>query len=136
MDFPDHDSKSIEAFLAACSPMMDAYQRSNFSYVAIKHQGELVLIQGRLRLSIVRWQTQATQFESKSICAGHYLLKDLGGDAQELLNSVLSGSLETPLGRPKLHADQSGRHSAHFMPFHDEGLRVQNRLNGRSRSAT
>jgi hypothetical protein len=80
-------------------------------------------------LSILPWPTQATEFESKSICAGHYLLKDLGGNVQGLLSSVLTGWLETPLGRLKLHACQGGRHSAHFTPFHDEGLRAQNRLN-------
>ena len=59
---------------------------STFSYAAIRQDDELVLIQGRLRLSILPWETRATQFVSKSVCAGHHLLADMGGDGRALLD--------------------------------------------------
>src|SRR5262249_7031804 len=117
---------SIDAFFSACAPMMNAYRHSTFSYVAVKHGEQLVVVHARLGLWPLESAPRTSTFRSRTVCARHHRVADLASDPKTLLTMLLSGSLETPEGILRLPPSPSGQHSTHFDPFHEEGLRAQN----------
>jgi hypothetical protein len=109
--------------------MMGGYRHSTFAYVAAKTEGGVVLLHGRIRLGIFPHQSVAPPaFETKSVCAGRMALENGYQQGREFVAALLEGTLETCHGKLRLAADDGDRHSAHFVPFHDEGLKSQNRL--------
>lgn len=129
MGLSDHDAKLVEEFFSGCSSMKSGYGHCTFSYVAAKAGDERVLLHGRLRLGILPLDADGpTAFESQSICAGRLSLTGGYEEVKQCVDRLIEGSLETTHGKLKLHPDDGGRHSAYFTPFHDEGLRSQNRL--------
>lgn len=126
---PDHDANLAEEFFSGCSAMMSGYGHCTFSYVAAKVDGDLVLLHGRVRLGIFPLDSDgAIAFDSKSICAARQSLPGGYAEARQIVDQILEGSLKTPHGVLNLRPDDGGRHGAYFTPFHDEGLRAQNRL--------
>ena len=126
----DIDQKNFDNFFAACAPMMDAYrEHSALSYVAVRRDGALVLLRARLRLAATPRERLPSAFSSPLVCAAHVSLNHLGADAATVLTGIVAGTLKTEHGSLGLLTEASGRHGTHFTPFHDEGLRAQNRLN-------
>lgn len=129
MTLVDHDAQLVAEFFESCSPMMGGYRHSTFSYVAAKTKDGLVLLHGRIRLGIFPLDAGApSSFETRSVCAGRIALQNGYEQARELVAALLNGSLKTSHGNLRLVADDGDRHAAHFAPFHDEGLKSQNRL--------
>lgn len=105
------DSKRVEEFFAGIAPWEAAYEHAGLSYFAAKHEGEFVLLQGRLFLRMTPPKTQATHFQSDNIRVGHYKLKDLGATPHEVVESILSGVLSTPHGELRFPAGHASCYS-------------------------
>lgn len=97
MTIPKHIQTTIAEFFNAIEPLRDAYHEGSLSYVAIKHEGSFVLLQGYLYLN-ASTNIPYSHFASANIRAGYYRLPELQTTAPALIESILSGKINTPGG--------------------------------------
>ncbi len=104
-----------------------AYRNDVFQFVAVKHMGVFTLLQARLfRNTSINVMRELTTTEM--VVAGRFRIADLGIATDEFLKRALLGTVPTPAGDIRFPPGEAGRYSAVFEPFHQEGLRNQNRL--------
>lgn len=124
----EQDTKNIDDFFSGIEAWEVAYKHSGFSYFALKHEGAFVLSQARVFLRSAPSTIPTTHFQSKNIRAGHYPLSEFAGPPRKFVESILSGTLQTPHGELQFPAEKSGRYSITHMPFYRDGLQNGTRL--------
>ncbi|RTL71332.1 MAG: hypothetical protein EKK41_10610 [Hyphomicrobiales bacterium] len=114
----------ITAFFTAIEPMLGGYGHQNFAYFAVKEGEGFVLAQGRLALAVTESTASFGVFANNTVRVGNCRLSDLKLDAKGLVESLRSGSLQTPHGRILV----SPNLSATYIPFHNESFQAQHRV--------
>jgi hypothetical protein len=119
----DIHQEAIERFWADIAPWEKAYIHSGLSFVAVRHNGQLHMVHGRLFLRPSPLSVQSTPFESKSVSAGYFPLSGLGLTPRVLVDKIVAAEpINTPLGPLLLPLGCDARPSAHLLPYHPEGL--------------
>jgi hypothetical protein len=118
---------NIESFFKAIAYKLDGYPIKTFSYIAIKHGSEFVLLQGRVLLNTGNPQSP-THFESEHIRAGSYPLSELKLKASQLVERLTSGSLSTPHGKMRFSPNAGNNFLATYDPIHQAGQSTQSRF--------
>jgi hypothetical protein len=124
----DPTRQALEAFFEATKPLDAAYYNDTFAFVATKHNGVFTLLQARLFRNTGDGSPDES-FTTDLVLAGRFRIADLNLTSGEFLNRALLGTITTPLGEIRFPPSEDGRYHAVFEPFHQEGLRLQNRLN-------
>lgn len=125
----DLAQQAAHDFLEAISPWEEAYSHSTFSFLAVRREGNLVLLQGRLFLQTSSGNVPAKIFNSPNIVAGNFRLEELGLSHTELLDLLQQAKeLITPIGALRFPVDEQSGISAFFTAFHQAGLSESNRL--------
>lgn len=125
----DLAQQAVHDFLEAISPWAETYTHSTFSFLAVRRDEGLVLLQGRLFLQTSIGNVPARIFNSPSVVAGNIRLGELGLSHTEFLGQIQRAKeLTTPVG--VLHFPVDGQYgiSAFFNAFHQAGLSESNRL--------
>lgn len=121
--------EAIERFWADIAPWEQAYIHTGLSFVAVRLDGQLHMIHGRLFLRPSPLSVQSKSFESTSIAAGYFPLSELGLTPRELVDRIMaSESINTPLGPLLLPIGTDAKPSAHLLPYHPEGVSGGSRL--------
>jgi len=123
------DRKFIDSFFAAIAPVEKAYVHAAFNYIAVKSGDRFVLMHARMFLNTTDPNIAPLNFQSENIRAGRYNLSELKLDLRRLVEQLLTGKLETPDGDLHFDRAEGGRYAASFIPFHQDGLRAQQRIN-------
>lgn len=122
-------TNNIASFFSAIEPVKDAYQNDSFSYVAVTTpSGEFALVQGSLFLNVYTPTVPFKSFESKGIRAEHFRLTDIGLTREQFIAQLCDGRFKTPKGDVRFLASGSNQYGVQFQPYHEVGLRNQNRL--------
>lgn len=125
----DLAQQAVHNFLEAISPWAEVYSYSTFSFLAVRRDEGLILLQGRLFLQTSIGNVPAKIFNSPSIVVGNFPLKDLGLSHTEFLDLLLQAKeLITPIGALRFPVDGQSGISAYFTAFHQAGLSESNRL--------
>jgi hypothetical protein len=123
----DYVKEKIEEFFTAAEPFKEAYIESSFIYFAVRLGDEFVIVQSMLLL-IANKKYQFGHFTSENIRAGNYALAELAPSPRAFVDAVLSGAIDTPSGKLRFPANQSGGYGVTYNPFHPVGLQSQNRI--------
>ena len=125
----DTNSQAIERFWADIAPWETAYSHAGLSFVAVRRNGQLHLLHGRLFLHTAPPKIQRVPFDSASIAAGYFPLAELGLTHRALVDRITrSEPIDTPLGPVVLPTGSEAGYSVHMTPFHAEGISSQSRL--------
>lgn len=125
----DIHKEAIQRFWADIAPWEEAYIHTGLSFVAVRLDGQLHMIHGRLFLRPLPLSVQSKSFESISVAAGYFPLSELGLTPRELVDRVMaSESINTPLGPLLLPIGTDAKPSAHLLPYHPEGISGGSRL--------
>lgn len=120
-------NESIERFWADIAPWETAYTYPGLSFFAIRHEGQLHVLHGRLFLHTVPNIISRGCFQSANAVAGYLPLTELGLTPRDLVEKIVSSEpVKSPLGDLLLPYDSSP--SAYFQPFHSEGMSNGNRI--------
>ena len=119
----------VEKFFAAIGPIIAAYDRQTFTYVAVKSAEKFEIRGANLTLGVGPSPIPFSHFESENVKAGQYRLDELASSPRDLLNKLLSGSLKTPHGELAFSGGSHGRYSSSFIPFNRPELEQQSRVN-------
>lgn len=121
--------EAIERFWTDIAPWEKAYIHSGLSFVAVRHNGQLHMIHGRLFLRPSPLSVQSTPFESANVAAGYFPLSELGLTPRSLVDRIMaSESINTPLGPLLLPLGANAKPSAHLLPYHPEGISSGSKL--------
>ena len=120
--------QNIDDFFQSIEAVAAGYQNTTFAYIAIKHQSDFVLVQGRIFFNTEPSRIPHSHFQSKSVRAGHYRLAEFKMDARALIGCLCSGTLETPHGPLRFPVSHEGSYTANYTPLHPDGLRRQARI--------
>lgn len=124
----DHNIETIERFWTDISPWEEAYIHAGLSFVAVRQNGQLHMIYGRLFLRVSPLSVQDSPFESANVVGGYFPLAELGLSPRAFVDKIIaSESIETPLGYLLLPITDS-KPSAHLLPYHPEGIGNGSRL--------
>lgn len=125
----DHNIETIERFWADISPWEEAYIHAGLSFFAVRQNGQLHMIHGRLFLRPSPLSVQSTPFESANVAAGYFPLSELGLTPRALVDGIMaSESIDTPLGPLLLPQGTDAKPSAHLLPYHPEGISSGSKL--------
>lgn len=125
----EYDRKGIDSFFSAISPWESAYTHVGLSYLAVRKNGSLYLLQCRIFFHTAPSAIPHTQIDATNVLAGHFLLSELGKNSRELIEQLDStGYLETPVGKLVFPKDSSGRISVYFDRFNHEAITAGNWL--------
>lgn len=120
---------AIEHFISKIVPWDEAYAFPGFSFLAVRKNELLHLIQGRIFLHTNQRHFPDRHFESQNIVVGYFPLSRLGLDYQGLIEKIISSEqISTPLGNFIFPLESSNEPSAQYVPFHDEGLNSGHRI--------
>jgi hypothetical protein len=128
MAIPEHFQKHIDEFFTAIEPLKGAYQNGSFSYAALRHKEQFVIVQGYLYLSAPS-NVPYSHFCSENIRVGHYRLSEMKTSPEVLIEAAFGGRIATPGGDLSFQKPQNGERGALYIPFHQAGLQAQHRLN-------
>lgn len=119
----------FQKFIEAIEPFSDAYKNDSFSYIAIKAQDGLTLIQGSIFLNVRKLTIPLKVVNTTRVQAGHFRLDAVGLTRVEAITQLLDGKLTTPWGELKFPPNRdSGRYGTEYKPYHELGLGTQTRL--------
>lgn len=125
----DLSQQAVHDFLEAISPWVETYTHSTFSFLAVRGDGGLVLLQGRLFLQTDVGRVPSKIVTSPSIVVGNIQLNELGLSPSEFLGRLQhSKELPAPIGSLRFPVDGHSGISAFFTAFHQAGLSESNRL--------
>lgn len=119
----------VDRLLSTIAQWSDAYTSTGFSYLGVRNGSGWTLLHGRLFLSAEPLSVSGEVFRTERIIAGHVPLPISKNGHRSLIEALYAdGAIDVPLGRLVLPREASGQISAHYTPFHPEGLSSQNRL--------
>jgi hypothetical protein len=125
----DRVTENIQRFFSTISPWEAAYTDPGLSYLAIRKDGVLNLLRGRLFLNTVPSKIPRAQFQTSDVLVGYFPLSELGQSHRDIVSQLAAtGRMTTPVGELVLPVDDQHPLTSHFVPFHQEGLRAGNRL--------
>ncbi|MBB2831326.1 UNVERIFIED_ORG: hypothetical protein GGD51_001442 [Rhizobium esperanzae] len=127
--------KFILEFLRLAEPVSSVAKHATFSYLVIRHEGRLVLIQGRLMLNVIPHDL-VQSFQSGDVFAGQLLLAEIGKTPEDLLRELVSGVLKLPIGEVYFDKYEGGGYSCHLdenQPGTQQGRNVVLTISGRHR---
>lgn len=125
----NHYAEDIQRFLSTISPWETAYTDEGLSFLAIRKDGVLNLLRGRLFLHTAPPTIPRTQFQTSRVLAGYFPLSELGQSYRDTISQLAAtGRITTPAGELALPVDDRNKLTALFVPFHQEGIRAGNRL--------
>ena len=118
----DHLANLSQArdFLQAVEPMLPAYPHGVFSYVAVTHEGETVVLRARLDLSIEEPVTFGGPVATATLCAGQARIKVSAEGVEACIRSIASGAGLPPVDDhllkllPRTPLQYSQGYSAHY----------------------
>ena len=126
---PDHAREHIERFFATIAPWEDAYAYAGLSYLAVRREGVLHLLQSRLFLNTAPSLIPTTNFETNHVVASYFPLTDVGISYRDLIMGLAdTGRIKSPVGELAFPLESEDRLAAYFVPFHQEGIAAGNRL--------
>jgi hypothetical protein len=111
----------ISSFLQAIAPLTPAYSHGVFTFVALLHQGEKVLLRGQLRLLVDRSATIRRSLQTTRLFAGQVALDLDAAAAETCLRRAVAGDWLPPLGDDLLKLlprDQPGISSG-YSAYHE-----------------
>lgn len=125
----DLNKETIERFWADIAPWEAAYAHPGLSFFAVRREGQLHLLHGRLFLHTAPPTIARKHFETINIVAGYFPLSELGLTHRDLVDKLMSSvPVGTPVGDLLLPLDTAGSLSTHFTPFHPEGINSGSRI--------
>jgi hypothetical protein len=124
----EHIKQQIENFFSSIAPIEDAFVSDSFTYVAFKRDGVFVIAQGRLLLNTGAPRNLPAPFESENVKAGHFMLRDAKLTRRDAVKAIMAGSISTPHGVLRFPPNDSNQYSAHYQPYHNDGLKTQTRI--------
>ncbi len=121
----DHLTK----FLKSVELFEDAYEDATFNYIAAKKGDDLYLVKGRLFLTINRSLFEDKAFNSDSIVAESAKISNSGINYKQFIEQAIQGAIN--INNKTLHFKCKDAHppSMYYNPFHQEGIRSQQRIN-------
>ncbi len=128
MALSEQNAALLNKFLLAIEPIAGAYTDDSFTYLAVKCGDKAVLVTGSLLLNVSERLSEPMRFESTTMRAGHFRLRDIGMKRSDLLEKVCTGPFATPDGEVIFPANEGGAHGINYSPFHAAGLQNQARL--------
>lgn len=128
MAISEYHRKAINEFFSTIEPLKGAYQNGSFSYAALRHEEQFVIVQGYLYLSAPP-NVPFSHFRTENIRIGHYRLSEIKSSPEALIEAAMLGTIETPDGNLCFPKPQNGECRALYTPFHQAGLDAQHRLN-------
>lgn len=125
----DHNRETIERFWTDIAPWEVAYTHSGLSFFAVRRDGQLHLIHGRLFLNTVPSKITRKHFETESVVAGYFPLSELGLTHRALVDKLMTSDVViTPVGGLLFPIDTAASASANYTPFHPEGIHGGSRI--------
>lgn len=125
----DPNQQNVERFFEGIAPWSEAYSHPGLSYFAMRSDGQLHILQGRLFLYTAPSKTAQRHIQTQTIAAGYIPLADLGIDYRTFVDRIMAAEpITSPIGDFVFPVDQSHGPSTHLIPFHQEGLSTGNRL--------
>lgn len=127
--------KYISEFIRLCGPMSAAAKHATFSYFAVRNEGRLVLVQGRLVLNLVPQDLQKS-FESDDVFAGQLLLSEIGKSLEDFFRELTTGVIQLPVGEVHFDKHETGAYSFQFDQNHpgiEQGRHPLLTISGRHR---
>lgn len=125
----DHSRQAVHEFTEAISPWAEAYTHSTFSFLAVRRENLLVLVQGRLFLQTNVGNVPPGIFESRSIVVGNIRLSEMELSISEFLSQLQQlKDFSTKIGNLHFPPEGSSGISAYFTAFHQAGLSDSCRL--------
>lgn len=125
----DFNRKYIERFWTDISAWETAYTDAALSFFAVRRDGRLDLLHGRLFLNTAPPTIPRKQFESANTVAGYFPVSDLALNPCDLVNKIVASEpVRTPLGDLILPLNTDARPSTHLLPFHAEGISHGSRI--------
>lgn len=123
----DLNRETVERFWADIAPWEAAYTHPGLSFFAVRHSGQLLVLHGRLFLHTAPPTIPRKHFESANTVAGYFPLAELGLTHRAMVGKIMASEpIQTPLG--ELHLPLDSNLSAHYMPFHPDGIGGGNRI--------
>lgn len=129
MALPEHDQKNVDAYFAALKAVEPAVKHDWLSYLAVRHEGEFILLQASLQRHILKPSFVDTLVSTQNIRAGRCLLKDIGLTPRKLVDALFAGSIKVHNTELKFPGDYSNARSTYFAPFWPPALQMQSRTN-------
>ncbi len=128
VDDPDVNN-NIQRFFSTITPWETAYTEAGLSFLAIRKDGVLNLLRGRLFLNTVPSKIPREQFQTRDVLAGYLPLSELGQSHRDMVSQLAAtGRFTTPVAELVLPVDDQHPLTSHFVPFHQEGLQAGHRL--------
>lgn len=125
----DNLTYEVEMFLDAIDPLIDAYDRITFGYVAIQSENQFLLRGAKLTFGIGEAPAPYGHFRSKNVRAGQYRLLELANTPRDLLRKLLSKQVDTPDGKLSFPRGPGGSVRYKYTPFNKPALDLQHRVN-------
>ena len=116
------DRSNLDKFLKAIEPNLAAYNHASFGHLALRKGEVFELTEGCLLLHVSSKPVSSGFFQSENVRAGICPLSDLKLSPEEVIESLLAGSLRTPMGELIFPPKQGQPHSIHFSPLHQDGI--------------
>lgn len=118
-NFSEYDQTKLNEFLAMIQPWDIAYENAIFSFIGLRKENSIDIIQGHLI-----FLNSAEYIAPKIIEAGDFVgclfrLKDYGNNFNSTMSKLSTGHLETPAGMAKILPNQNEQISGSFVsnPF-------------------
>lgn len=128
VNLSEYNKENISNFFCGIEPISSAYSFNTFSFIGVRQGENFVLCRGRLFLGTSAPQTKIDSFESENFCASHFDLSETSQDSRSFLEQLATGTIDTPTGRLVFPRGDHGDFTTRYIPFHQEGLQGQNRL--------
>ncbi|MEH6950720.1 hypothetical protein V4R08_05145 [Nitrobacter sp. NHB1] len=125
MTFDPVSSRHINDFYQAIAPWESGYANNSFAYVAVKHAGQFVIVQGIIWLHTAHSKMSFKMFKSENVRAGHFKLSDLGKSYRDMVTDIGNRTVSTPQGELTFPP----KHKASYTPLHPLALQSQSRVN-------
>jgi hypothetical protein len=121
---PDHSDE----FFRGLAQLQSAYRDVSFSYLAVRHRNDFVLVQGRVLMRAEPASFRHEHFASDNVRAGRYRLAELGLDTQKLVVALRAGALSTPGGELIFPRSDTGAVRTTYQPFFNDSVPRQDRI--------
>lgn len=107
----DHEQQKVDEFFALSAAGEGAYGHANFSFIAVSSSDGLELAQGHVILPVGSNVPPTLEVITPSICGCSVLLSDLGVDYRGLISALVSGGIDTPIGRLRFACPEGMQHA-------------------------
>src|SRR5437016_1366316 len=107
----------LREFYTVIEPWEVGYDKSSFSYVAVRKGDDFEVVQAVLWLNSMESKFPLGKYETKNIRAGQFRLDDLDINYRSFIDRILTGRFETPHGELSFPPIRD-QHSLFYIPIH------------------